>query len=250
MSNCKPSNTPCEVGLKLSTNSTQKVDGKLYTQLGGSLLYLTITRPVIAYAVGIVSRYMEDPHIEHWKAAKRILKYIKGTYNIGIEYNYGGEPTLVGYTDYDYASDIDDRNSTSNYILHLGSGPISWGNKKQYAVSLSSIEAEYVVSSKASQEALWLRRVLEETHHRQDFPAIIFYDNQSTIKFAKNIVYHAISKNVEVHHHFVHDLIENEVMGLQFCGSEDQIADIFTKELPNVKFVKIISLLHLKEVVI
>ena len=139
MSDCKPCNTPCEVGLRLSANSTQKkVDGKLYRQLVGNLLYLTITRPDIAYAVGIVSRYMADPHIEHWKAAKRILRYIKGTYQLGIEYKYGGEPTLVGYIDSDYAGDIDDRKSTSGYIFHLGSGPMLWSSKKQSTVSLSS----------------------------------------------------------------------------------------------------------------
>ena len=78
-----------------------------------NILYLTITRPDIAYVVGIVSRYMVDPHIKHWKAAKRILRYIKGTYQLGIEYKYGEEPTLVGYTDSDHAGDIDDRKSTS-----------------------------------------------------------------------------------------------------------------------------------------
>ena len=139
MSDCKTSNRPCEVGSKLSSNSTQrKVDGKLYRQLGGNLLYLTITRPNIAYTVGIVSRYMVDPHIEHWKVAKRILRYIKCTYQLGIEYKYGGKPTLVGYTDSDYVGDIDDRKSTSGYIFHLGSGPISWSNKKQSTMSLSS----------------------------------------------------------------------------------------------------------------
>ena len=125
MSDCKPCNTPCEVGLKWSTNSTQKkVDGKLYRQLVGNLLYLTITRPDIAYAVGIVSRYMADPHIEHWKVAKRILIYIKGTYWLDIEYKYEGEPTLIVYKYSNYAGDIDDRKSTSRYIFHLESGPI------------------------------------------------------------------------------------------------------------------------------
>ena len=89
MSDCKLANTPCELGLKLSTNSTQeKVDGKLYRQLVGNLLYLTITRPDLAYAVGIVSRFMADPHIKHWKETKRILRYIKCTYQLGIEYKY------------------------------------------------------------------------------------------------------------------------------------------------------------------
>ena len=138
--------------------------------------------------------------------------------------------------------------STSGYIFHLGSGPISWSSKKQSIVSLSSTEAEYIGSSKASQEALWLRQLLEELHHHQESPSIIFCDNQSTIKIAKNPVYHARSKHIEVHHHFVRDLIESQEVELQFCGTEDQLADIFTKALSIVKFTKFRDLLQLKDV--
>ena len=161
------------------------MDGKLYRKLVGSLLYLTIARLDIAYVV-VVSRYMENPHVEHWKAAKRILKYIKGTYKLGIEYQHGGDPTLVGYTNSDYAGDIDDRKSTSGYIFHLGSRPISWSSKKQSIVTLSSTEAK-----------------LEEPCHQQAHPTTIICDNQNTIKLATNPVYHARSKHIEVHHHFV-----------------------------------------------
>ena len=115
-------------------------------------------------------------------------------------------------------------------------------------MSLSSTEAEYIGSSKASQEALWLRRLLEELHHPQDSPTTIFCDNQSTIKLAKNPVYHARSKHIEVHHHFVRDLIESQEVELQFCGTEDQLADIFTKALSIVKFTKFRDLLQLKDV--
>lgn len=115
-------------------------------------------------------------------------------------------------------------------------------------MSLSSTETEYIGLSKASQEALWLRRLLEELHYPQDSPTTIFCDNQSTIKLAKNSVYHARSKHIEVHHHFVRDLIERQEVEFQFCRTEDQLADIFTKALSIVKFTKFRDLLQLKNV--
>ena len=115
-------------------------------------------------------------------------------------------------------------------------------------MSLSTIEEEYIGASKASQESLWIIRLLQEAHHQQDHPTTIFCDNQSTIKLAKNPIYRAKSKHIEVHHHFVRDLMESEVVDLHFYSSEDQIADIFTNVLSTVKFLKFRTLLYLKEV--
>ena len=112
----------------------------------------------------------------------------------------------------------------------------------------SSIETKYIAASKASQEALWIRRLLEDTCHQQAHPTTIFCDNQSSIKLTKNPVYHVRSKHIEVHHHFVRDLMESEVIKLHFTGTEDQVANIFTKSLSIVKFLKIRTLLFLKEV--
>jgi hypothetical protein len=112
--NCKSSPTPIDARTKLRRKSiSEKIDGTLYRQLVGSLLYLTATRPDIAYEVGMVSRFMSNPHLEHSNAAKIILKYIKGTYNLELEYQNGGNVQLAGYTDSDWARDIDDRKSTS-----------------------------------------------------------------------------------------------------------------------------------------
>jgi hypothetical protein len=144
MDDCKPTPSPFQSGVKLSATCTSpEVDATLYRQLVGSLLYLTHTCPDLSFAVGLVARYMQTPHEIHWKAAKRILRYVRGTVQFGIHYSSGGTPLLVGFTDSDWAGDLDDRKSTAGYVFSLGSGPVTWAYKKQQAIALSSTEAEY-----------------------------------------------------------------------------------------------------------
>src|SRR5713226_2975871 len=157
MEDCKPAPSPFQSGVKLSATCTSpEVDATLYRQLVGSLLYLTHSRLDLSFAVGRVARYMQTPHASHWKAAKRILRYIRGTIQFGIHYSTGGKPLLVGFTDSDWAGDPDDRKSTAGYVFSLGSGPVTWACKKQQALALSSTEAEYRAIVNANQEALWL----------------------------------------------------------------------------------------------
>ena len=157
MEDCKPAPSPFQFGVKLSATCTSpKVDATLYRQLVGSLLYLTHFCPDLSFAIGRVSHYMQTPHESHWKAAKRILQYIRGTIQFGIHYSTGGKPLLVGFTDSDWTSNPDDRKSTVGYVFSLGSGPVTWACKKQQALSLSPVEAEYQAATNASQEALCL----------------------------------------------------------------------------------------------
>ena len=107
----------------------------------GSLMYLTATRPNIMHDVSLISRFMEKPKDAHWQAAKIILRYVKGTKRFGILYTASECSDLVGYTDSDWAGSVDDRNSTSGYVFHMGSGAISWASKKQPIVALSTAEA-------------------------------------------------------------------------------------------------------------
>eukprot|EP00253_Pinus_taeda_P012965 PITA_12965 len=128
----------------------------------GKLLYLTHTRPDLSFDVGLVARFMQKPRESHWKAAKRILRYVRGTVQFGIHYSAEESPLLVGFTNSDWAGDSDDRKSTAGYVFTLGSGPVTWACKKQGAISLSSAEAEYRGAVEASKEALWLRQILSE----------------------------------------------------------------------------------------
>jgi hypothetical protein len=130
MAGCNPCATPMEERLKLSRNSTTaKVGATLYRSIIGGLRYLTHTRPDIAYTIGYVSQFMEDPREDHWTAVKRLLRYIKGTTDQGIVFPRSGDkeaPRLVIFSDTDMAGNIDGRRSTSGVLVFLGPAPISW----------------------------------------------------------------------------------------------------------------------------
>ena len=132
MNTCKPISTPLEQNVKLGNNDDSKeVDGTLYRQLVGSLNYLTTTRLDIAYLVSILSQFMAKPHENHGKATKRVLRYLKGTIDFGIEYTNDFDVELTGFSDSDWAGDLDDKKSTTGYAFSIGSGIVSWSSKKQ-----------------------------------------------------------------------------------------------------------------------
>eukprot|EP00253_Pinus_taeda_P003386 PITA_03386 len=215
----------------------------------GKLLYLTHTRPDLSFAVGLVARFLQNPRESHWKAAKRILRYVRGTIQFGIHYSAKATPLLVGFTDSDWAGDPYDRKSTAGYGFTLGSGPITWDCKKQAAVSLSSAEAEYRGAVEASKEALWLRQILSEFGFEQQHPTTRWCDNQSAIQLCKDPVQHQRSKHIELHMHFIRKLIHDHVLEVQYCSTDDQVADIFTKALTEAKFTKLRYMLGVQEVV-
>ncbi|WZZ34540.1 hypothetical protein YC2023_017941 [Brassica napus] len=138
----------------------ESVDPTLFKSLVGSLRYLTCTRPDILHAVGVVSRYMEHPTTTNYKAAKRILCYIKGTINFDLYYSISDDYKLVGYSDSDWGGDIDDRKSTSGFVLFIRETTFTWMSKKQPIVTLSTCEAEYVAATSCVCDAIWLRNLL------------------------------------------------------------------------------------------
>lgn len=150
---------------------------------------------------------MQEPHELHWKAAKHILHYIKGTHTHGIHYAVGIGLQLIGYTDLDYVGDLDYRKSTSGYIFHLGSDPICWPSKKQNNVALSSTEAKYRGVVNAATKALWLQNILEEFGFDLPKPTVIHCDNQSAIEISKHPVQHQWKKHIEVHMYYIRELI-------------------------------------------
>ena len=174
------------------------IDESYYKQIVGSLMYLTSTRPDLVYSVSLISRYMANPTEIHLQAAKRILRYLKGTFDYGIMYQKGGSTKLVAYTNSDYAGDVDDRKSTSGYMFLLSSGAVSWASKKQPIVTLSTTEAEFVAAAACASQVVWMRRVLEQIGQAQKENTIVMCDNSSTIKLSKNPVMHGRSKHIDV----------------------------------------------------
>ncbi|CAI0390575.1 unnamed protein product [Linum tenue] len=191
------------------------------------------------FVVCLLSRYMEAPTKQHLLAAKRVLRFLKGTLTSGIWYKReNGEGSLLGYTDSDYAGDSDDRKSTSGYIFFLAGGAVSWASKKQPVVTLSTTEAEFVAAAYCAAQAVWLRRVLTEIGWESSVKKAteIRCDNSSTIKLSRNPVLHGRSKHIDVRFHFLRELVRDEVVELQQCGTREQVADIMTKALSQEAF--------------
>lgn len=146
-----------DVNIKLRRDERSLLpDPRPYCAPVRSLLYLTITRLDIAFAVGLVSRCMQAPKKPHLEAAKKILKYVKTTLGMGLVYKYNAKISLHCFTNADFGGDLDDRKSTSGYVFLCGDKGVSWCNKKQVTVSLSTTEAEYKASTLAAQECIWL----------------------------------------------------------------------------------------------
>jgi len=208
MLDCKPISTPMDPNVRLQEDEGNDLeDMTMYRQLVGSLIYLTLTRPDISYPVGVVSRYMSKPKKPHLDAVKRILRYVKGTINFGIMYKKTIDCQVMGYCDADYAGDSCTRRSTTGYFFSLGSGAISWCSKRQPTVALSSTEAEYRSAAMAAQESTWLKQLMEDLHQSAEYQVRIFCDNLSSIRLAENPVFHARTKHIEVHYHYIREKV-------------------------------------------
>ncbi|KAK3876705.1 hypothetical protein Pcinc_018517 [Petrolisthes cinctipes] len=246
MEDSKPVETPADPNQKVckATDECTIFDKEQYQSAVGSLLYLSVkTRPDIAYAVNSVTRYSTKPTSQHWKAVKRIMRYLKGTRDLGILYNYNGSTDFVGYSDADWAGDIKDRKSTSGYCFHLGGGPVSWSSKKQSCVALSTAEAEYMALASAIQEAVWLRKLAVDIQIDCKGPLLLYEDNQSTIAMSKNPQFHGKTKHIDIKFHYVLEKCNENVIQLVYCPTNDMIADIFTKGLNKDKFKRLREML-------
>ncbi|CAL9002860.1 unnamed protein product [Prunus brigantina] len=239
MDQCNSVHNPVVPGFKLMKDEGGvEVDSTVYKQMVGSLMYLTATRPDLMFIVSLISRYMERPTESHLLAAKRALRYIKGTVSFGIFYKKGGKEELVGYTDSDYAGDQDDRKSTSGYVFLMGSGAVSWSSKKQPVVTLSTTEAEFIAAASSACQVVWLRRILEVLNQEQSSPTVVFCDNISAIKLSKNPVMHGRSKHIDVRFHFLRDLVRDGILELIQCSTQQQVADVLTKPLKLDVFLR------------
>lgn len=239
MGDCNPCQVPMEPRLKLSKDSSEPpVDATTYRSLVGSLRYLVNTRPDIAFAVGYVSRFLEAPREDHLAAVKHILRYLAGTKNWGLWFGRKkkSEAKLYGFSDSDYAGDVDARKSTTGVIFFLKSSPIAWQSKKQKVVAQSSCEAEYIAAANATCEGLWLARVLSELQGTEASTPLIRVDNKSAISLVKNPVLHGNSKHIEVKYHLVRESAEEGRIKVEFIRSQDQLGDILTKPLGKSKF--------------
>ena len=238
--------TPIEYNCRLNSRDGESLsDYTLYRQLVGSLIYLTVTRPDISYAVHIVSQFMAAPRSPHYAAVLRILRYLKGTIFDGLHFSSHSSLTLQAYSDADWAGDPTDRRSTTGYCFMLGDFLISWRSKKQIVVARSSTEAEYRALTATTAELIWLRWLLQDLGIDCFAATQLHCDNQSAIKIAHNDVFHERTKHIEIDCHFIRQHVLQGTITLQSVSSQDQLADIFTKPLSPRPFRALTSKLKM-----
>lgn len=240
----KTVSTPMGQHFKLSHDQAPRSDeeneimSKIpYTSVVGSIMYIMVcTRPDLSHAVSIVSRYMSDPGTEHWNAVKWIVRYLKGTSNSGLIYGKASEGSgVIGFVDSDYAGDLDSRRSQTGFVFQLNNCTISWKANLQSVVALSTTEAEYMASTKAVKEAIWLKGLSREFGvDQQSVP--LMCDSQSALHLSKNQVFHERTKHIDVRLHFIRDIISEGKVNLQKISTEDNPADMLTKALTIAKF--------------
>ncbi|XP_021757976.1 uncharacterized protein LOC110723012 [Chenopodium quinoa] len=223
MDSCKPVVTPVDTKSKLGVHDGEPVkDSSLYRSLAGALQYLTFTRPDIAYAVQQICLFMNALWEPHFNALKRIIRYIKGTFDHGLHLYRSALTRLISYTDADLGECPDTRRSTSGYCATL---------------SKSSAEAEYRGVANVVSELCWLRNLLLELHCPIRRASLVYYDNISAVYLSSNPVQHQRTKHIEMDIHFVRDKVALGEIKVLHVPSSYLYADIFTKGLPRQLFL-------------
>lgn len=260
----KPAITPLPPGLKLFKPDLEEITDFAskrlpYRSVVGSLMYLAqCTRPDLAYAVGILSQHLDWPGYQHWNAATHVLRYLSGTINLGIRYSGAGQVENVrgiksqhcpqALCDADWAGDKDTRRSTTGYLFILAGGAVSWRSKLQPTVALSSTEAEYRAITEAGQELIWLRTMLKKLGYEDSNPTVLQSDNMGAIHLTNKTIFHARTKHIEIHYHWIREVVKAGKLTVQHCPTHLMTADLLTKSLGTAQFTQLRKLLGLKPI--
>ncbi|KAL0395458.1 UNVERIFIED_CONTAM: Retrovirus-related Pol polyprotein from transposon RE1 [Sesamum latifolium] len=204
LSSCKPTNTPLPLGIKLSTQSTPLPDTAPYRRLVGRLLYLSLTRPDIAFGAQQLSQFVHRPGQDHMDAALHLVKYLKGNPQQGLFFPRSNSFHLTAFCDADWAGCVDTRRSLTGYCIFLGDALISWKCKKQTTVARSTAE-EYRSLGTIVCELKWITFLLRDLHISPPTPIPVYCDNQAAIHIVANPVFHERTKHIEIDCHLVRD---------------------------------------------
>ncbi|XP_060961734.1 uncharacterized mitochondrial protein AtMg00810-like [Cannabis sativa] len=230
----KPTKTPMDPRSKLDDQQgTLLADPSSYRQLIGRLLYLTLSRPDITFAVNTLSQYMSSPRTPHLQAINHLLRYLKGSPGQGLLYKSSSPLHLRGFSDSDWAACPTTRRSITGFCIFLGDCLVSWKTKKQNTVSKSSAEAEYRALASTGSEITWIQYLLNDFQIPQPTPAFIYCDNQSAIHIANNPTFHERTKHIDLDCHFIREKIKASTIRLIPVNTTLQLADAFTKPLPS-----------------
>lgn len=246
MSDCKPRTTPCELKVESGENdqdSSREVQNpREYREIVGSLIYaMTCTRPDISWIVSKLSQTLSSPKARDFVTAKHVLRYLKGTSDYELCFQKTNcDLSLIAFSDSDWASSLNDRRSTSGYCFSLTEqGPvISWKSKKQPVVALSTCEAEYIGLANATQESMYLSQLLSGMDNKVYICTKMYGDNQGAIVLTKNPVNRKRSKHIDVKYHFIRDAVNERKISIEYCSSEEMVADMLTKPVSKVRMLK------------
>ena len=250
MQDCKPASVPLDPGSVFTTADAPRSEGERaemrglpYRSLVGSLLYCAVaTRPDIAVAVSKISHVMSNPGPTHYRRALHVLRYLKGTVELGIRYSKGEvNNVLTAYSDADHGGCPDTGKSHSGYVCLLNNGPVSWMSKLQQPVAVSTTEAEYYAASYCASEIVFLRGILEDFQFEQKEPTLLLEDNQGAVCLMKNEVMFSRAKHINVRYHQLRDFVKKKIINVQHCRTDMMTADILTKLLPKATFEKLRS---------
>ena len=219
--------------------SSEPVDPHLYRSTVGALQYLTLTRPDIQFVVNRACQKMHLPQPEDWQRVKHLLRYLKGTITEGLKVSRTSTMHISLYSDADWAGSSDDRRSTSGFLIYLGVNLISWSSKKQQTVARSSTESEYKAVANATSELKWIQSLLREINLQIPTTPTLWCDNIGATYLAANPVFHGRMKHIEIDFHFVREYVNAGKLKIAYISTKDQLADILTKPLPKLRFVKL-----------
>jgi hypothetical protein len=247
MTDANPVDTPANSSVKLSKklcptddDERSKMKGKPYRQIVGALLYVLLTRPDCAVAINELARFTNDPGAAMWTAAKRVLKYLKGTMDRVLVFKHGRQTPkhqlVSAYVDSSHADDPDERRSRCGHVVLYNDSPIHWRTILQKRRALSTAEAEYRAATYAAKDVLWLRNLLSEIGRKQNEPTTMHEDNAACIKMTENPIISARNKFIELDCHFIRDHHKLGNIRLKKIDSESQTADIMTKKLAATTF--------------
>ena len=216
----------------LASSEKEKLAGVPYLEAVGSLMYLQVcTRPDIAFGVGVVSRFSSDPRRVHWGAVKKIFRYLQGSADTTL--TLGGKPDaplMELWTDSDYAGDHESRRSTTGFTVKVLGSTVIWASRRQKAVSRSSLEAEYIALSAGCQTLRWVAKLLAQLGY--DFNSIpVYVDNQGAIETTKNGTHSEKTKHIDIAYKYGREALQSGFIELQYCPTEDMLADLLTKAL-------------------
>jgi hypothetical protein len=240
MTGCYPAPTPQVLGAPTTDDQAADSRSVPYQNLVGALQYVvSATRPDVANAVRYLASHTHDHTQTHWRLAKRVLKYLAGTPELGLCYSRAGSSVPIAYSDADFANDSTDSKSVTGSVITLAGAAVVYVSRKQSLVGQSTTEVEYIAAAETAKNVIWIRELLEEMQLPIPTPTRLWVDNQSAIMVAARTSAHGRTKHIRLRYHFLQDEVASGTLHLDYINTKAQLADILTKALVEKQFIEL-----------